>query len=341
MGIRGKTERTELSEGRTVAVEVIPEGSSPDKVDYVVFFLHGSMANRRQFQGMFDGLFHVPEGKKEDINFMCVCYDALGCGESEKPYDTDAYTVDKLVADASAIFDKYAKPDGGNIVLGHSFGTTVCARIRHTIKAPVAATLLLGTAHTMATPIYLFWLPLWILNLIRQQLSDGFLEKAFSPATPMEERVKLQDATGIKNEMYAVKFFYNTLCWASDEDWSALQGPALIIQGADDAITTPEAAEDLYEVILKEAHKASKYATYPFIRFSKLTSPHITPSTLNLIVRHYLLLTLPHPPTTRFVRVHGAGHQVHMEQPGACVSAMQGFLKDAAGIELRSHRDES
>ena len=102
-------------------------------------------------------------------------------------------------------------------------------------------------------------LPLCVLNMLRDTLSEGFLEKAFSPATPREQRLQHTEAGPHKNVMYVVKYFYSNFEWAKSEDWAAIQSPVLIVQGEDDALTVPEQAKALFDHVYDGKHKQNAY----------------------------------------------------------------------------------
>ena len=114
-------------------------------------------------------------------------------------------------------------------------------------KKELKGVVLLGTTESLPPGGHpVFKLPICVLQLMRSYLSEGFLQRAFSPATPYERRVELAGVTSGKNEMYVCKFFYTNFTWAGASDWSALMCPALVLSGADDQITTVEGARSLF-----------------------------------------------------------------------------------------------
>jgi len=299
----------EIRPGRNIALDVYPSGAAKDKYEYMFFFYHGSMAHKGQWKALIDLLNTPPstqetnqgkgKTKRPERNFACVSYDAFGCGASDKPNDADAYLCSELLADALAVYSKYANSTGKNVVMGHSFGTSIVAKLHAALSqspspscAPPCANVLLGTSLEQEGPKGLFSLPLCFLEMIRQKLSDGFLERAFSPATPHEERLRMTE-TKNKNLMYVCQFFYSNFEWATRLEWETISSPTLIIQGDDDAITAPAHARALFDDVLSKSHPGSSYVGIP-----------------------------------------DGGHQVMMEKPKLCEKALRDWLETTCGIGL-------
>ena len=70
--------------------------------------------------------------------FRCIAYDALGNGQSDRPEDTAAYSLDNCVADALAVMD--ATDAGQAILVGLSFGGLIacCIAAYHPERAKAA-----------------------------------------------------------------------------------------------------------------------------------------------------------------------------------------------------------
>ena len=70
--------------------------------------------------------------------FRCIAYDALGNGQSDRPDDTAAYSLDNCVADALAVMD--ATEAGEAILVGLSFGGLLacCLAAYHPERAKAA-----------------------------------------------------------------------------------------------------------------------------------------------------------------------------------------------------------
>ena len=258
-----------------------------------IFFYHGSMSTYKHFSALIDhfkGIYRV------------VAYDALGCGHSEKPVDDwftseSLYSVNNLLLDAIEVFKRYSTKQ--NFLVGHSFGTTIVARIvQHFSKnddtaessmafyRSIRGTILLATAdHMPISRTNIFLLPLWVLELIHPWLSSGFADRAFSPAVDPEIKRQAMQFSGT-NKMHVVKSFYTNIIWGDAEVWEALiNTPALILQGVDDKITSLDKAQRLYDEYLRKNEKSV------------------------------------------FVKLTDVGHQVMQESPPLVISHMESFIQ--------------
>ena len=243
-------ELIEIREGRRLNVLVEQPESSECKG--TIFLFHGSMASLTQFR-------HLSNHYKK--NFRVVSYDAYGCGNSEKPVDDwfgeTKYSVRNLLLDAIEIFLKYATSK--NILVGHSFGTTIVARIVHyfqinpsklTNGAAIVAAILLGTADDMPSRRWsILALPVLVLEWLHPILSAHFADKAFSPSVDPEIKKDAMKLSGT-NEMHVVRSFYVNCEWATPEIWQSCfeMLPVLIVQGLDDKITPIEKAQALSQM---------------------------------------------------------------------------------------------
>ncbi len=230
-----------------------------------IFFFHGSMATLNQFAKLFPVF--------KEMNLRIVAYDALGCGSSTKPvdslFDDSYYLMEELVLDAIEVFTKYASEK--NFLVGHSFGTTVVARIidcYHNLKnypTTINGVILLGTTDKLPSRgPSIFALPVFLLRIIHPILSSRFAGKALSPKCDPETRNEISSQSG-KNEMHVVKSFYRNFQWANESIWTSLASskiPVLICQGEDDAITKPEGALRLFETYFQSSTQ-NKYITIP------------------------------------------------------------------------------
>ena len=238
-----------------------------------LFFYHGSMATKAQFYSLVELLIDSmnkndkKNNNKKDKRYKIILYDAYGCGYSLKPDNSTAYTTEELVADAIAVFDKYSSKKNKNIIVGHSFGTCIVARIAQEIEnrninikrsnsnsnnshivPSLDGCILLGTAlHKDRS--WIFMLPVFILDCIHETLSQGFVKLAFSPSTSEETKKKCLEVNS-KNLMNIVKYFYTNMNWANGDTWDALRrqcpsGHLLVLQGKDDGLTPPELATAL------------------------------------------------------------------------------------------------
>lgn len=258
--------------GRSVFVETRRTGSL-----CTIFFMHGSMATRRQFEDVYSSAALV--------KYNIVAYDALGCGASEKPRDWNAYSTDRLTEDAITIFKKYATKE--NILVGHSFGSSLVARVNRAVSRAhsVVGVVLIGTADHVSNGGHpVFRLPLFILRCLHSYLSAQFDKKAFSPKTSPFLKKKCKSVM-IKNDMFIAQAFYRQLVWAASSDWSSITCPVLVIQGVHDQLTSPTKAISLFDT-----HFAG-------VEESKL------------------------------VLVHDAGHQVMQEKAEEVAQRMQEFFE--------------
>ncbi|KAM3571719.1 hypothetical protein VYU27_006254 [Nannochloropsis oceanica] len=91
-----------------------------------VFLIHGAMATWRQFMRLLPSLSRY---------FRVVCFDAYGCGESPKPAGVDgsAFSTDELFEDLKEVYDRF-KGKGGNILVGHSFGSSQVMRLAECVQ---------------------------------------------------------------------------------------------------------------------------------------------------------------------------------------------------------------
>src|ERR671912_1170262 len=76
--------------------------------------------------------------------FRCIVYDALGNGQSDRPDDTTAYSLNNCVADALAVMD--ATEAGEAILVGLSFGGLLACCIAAYHPERARAAILAGVA---------------------------------------------------------------------------------------------------------------------------------------------------------------------------------------------------
>ena len=89
--------------------------------------------------------------------FRCVTYDGRGNGQSDRPDDVAAYTLDNYVADALAVID--ATRTGPAIVCGLSFGAMIACVLAAYHAERVKAAILVGTAAMHRTRLSLHGKP--------------------------------------------------------------------------------------------------------------------------------------------------------------------------------------
>lgn len=256
----------EIREGRNLFIEEFDfiDNNEEDKI--TLFFYHGSMATYLQFNQLINYF------KRK---YRVIAYDVYGCGQSDKPIDPWTgeeqcpYSTQNLLLDAIAIFERYASTR--NILLGHSFGSTIVGRIVHSYEVngypshkAINGVVLLGTADEMKSggnPIFL--LPLWLLHILHPYLSHGFADRAFSPTVDPIIKQQALSQSG-KNTMHVVQSFYRNYHWADETIWTSISSkPVLILQGEDDQLTLLRKAEALYTKYIQGDNDLSKLVVIP------------------------------------------------------------------------------
>ena len=84
-----------------------------------LFFLHGSMANHKQFERLIENF-------QGDYNI--VAWDAYGCGQSDKPEGWEEYSADEHLDDAIAILQLYKSST--NHLICHRYAHVCAPAIR-------------------------------------------------------------------------------------------------------------------------------------------------------------------------------------------------------------------
>jgi abhydrolase domain-containing protein 8 len=284
----------EIREDRKIYLEHYKNNNQPPESEVTMFFFHGSMASLNQFRDLIDFF-------KKRVNV--VAYDALGCGESDKPVDPwfgeSNYSVDNLLLDAVEVFKKYSTTY--NILIGHSFGTTIVARVIDYFKKKsnfpsdrcyINGYILLGTADTLSIGRPIFYLPVWVLELIHPILSKKFSNRAFSPNASVSAKSKAMMSSG-KNKMHVVKSFYTNSYWSTHDVWMTLTDkPVLIVQGIDDRIT-------------------------PIMKAKKLFETHYSSN-----------------PQSKFISLENVGHQLMQENPEQVINAIFEFINANLGLQI-------
>ena len=232
----------EIRPGRSISV-YDSFSETPDALpEKTVFFFHGSMAHMDQYDAQ------IKEFRSETTRV--IAYDALGCGSSSKPRDYDAYATEELLEDAKTVFSVYGSRGKTNVLVGHSYGTTVVTSVSHDVQSRVSAIVLLGGGTMADGGPGIFYLPEFFLRWIQPLLSKGFLERAFHSET-LEKRTpshkKLIDETVKRsgsNEMHVVVPFYRGMKWTPTSKLENTNVPALWLHGeADGFFSVAQATE--------------------------------------------------------------------------------------------------
>ena len=221
----------EVRPGRLVRILRHQVKGNQNKHRQTLFFFHGSMSSMLAFSSIYAPFMD---------SFDIVAYDALGCGRSDKPLNSSAYTTTELVQDAMAIFDKYAS--NINVLIGHSYGTAQVARVcahlqRNNRENLIKGVVLLGSMDVVVPFKSLFQLPVFILNLLQSYLSKQFVQMALSKHADESLREQMLQQSG-QNSMEVCKYFYLNFEWATSDEWKVIASyPLLLLQGEDDQIT--------------------------------------------------------------------------------------------------------
>lgn len=296
------SEIREFRQGRKLSFTFMRKEEIDDpKSILTLFCIHGSMANQNQFGDLLTAL--QKDLAQQDRKYNVVCFDALGCGESDKPKDMtgDTYSPENILLDAVSVL-QYCGSDN-IIIISHSFGTSITARLIQTpVAEKVKAVILMGTTKSIPDGGHpIFKLPVFILECLQPKLSAGFVKIAFSPKTDEELKHKIL-AQSNRNEMSVCKAFYSKFKWAKDRDWTALRStPVLILQGKDDMITSFDGAQLLFDTFFSGEG------------------------------------ALDH---NRLVAIPDAGHQLMQEKPVQCSSAIIDFLNATGFIGYESPLSE-
>lgn len=218
------------------------------ETDVTVFLFHGAMGSSKQFSMILPDL---------QSKYNVCMYDALGCGDSEKPHVYSDYTSQSLLADAVVVYRKYSTKC--NIIVGHSFGTCIATWIakedaQNNVSSidgkhsRISAVILLGTALS-AESVPIFNWPLLFLRCLSNVLASEGTKVLLSPDASEELKAEVLRANKA-NDMFVVKAFWSQFKWASSEDFLHLnQYPLMIIQSSDDVLTPTAKGKALYDFL--------------------------------------------------------------------------------------------
>ena len=114
----------EIRKNRNISIEYLKCNNNAENPTNITLFLyHGAMGSSSQFDYLLPAL----------QNKFNICkYDALGCGNSDKPHNMDAYNTESLCLDAFEIYKRYSTTY--NILVGHSYGTSLISWLVKDIK---------------------------------------------------------------------------------------------------------------------------------------------------------------------------------------------------------------
>jgi len=234
----------EVRPGRKLSI--VEAGAVLENAAMSVVFVHGSMATWRQGAPLLATLAASP-------SVQVVSWDAFGCGESPKPERWADYATSELLADAVAIVEGKCGTSEVRrrplVLMGHSFGCSLVVRLAQRVQAvglvllcPAAVGMSLGFAKT------LFRLPLFLLNRMKAQLSEGFVSGGIASTSPDS----LRDVCRKHNRrgpMHVCKAFYRQLEECPADTAQALALPMLVVAGVQDQITPAAQVADLVTML--------------------------------------------------------------------------------------------
>jgi pimeloyl-ACP methyl ester carboxylesterase len=196
----------EIRPGRWISVLHIPSRDRPHASRIV--FVHGACARMQQFEHQ---IRHFSR-----LGFEIVAYDALGCGESDKPYSSNSYSLTEMYADLSALITQYSS-SSKCILIGHSMGGAMVNRIasvetaRDLIRcAVVIAPPFCESAESLRSRVRLLTLPIPLLWLIRPYFSHQTSRLLFGPSVDLVLVAQEREASG-RNPIYMFRAFYSGL----------------------------------------------------------------------------------------------------------------------------------
>jgi pimeloyl-ACP methyl ester carboxylesterase len=231
-------ELIEIRPGRTLSI-AIAEGA-PDS-DVTIFFCHGAGGNKNQWRHQWQAL--AGTGPR------LVAWDCMGHGKSPQPRRKSAYAGSELVADYRAVVERYGSAH--NILIAHSYGTRLTlAMLAASGEGRVDGAVLFGPpppeANFRRGPIA--WLPAFVLEWMRPQLSRGFRERAWHPATD-PALIRAEEAETKGNSLFMMKSLLTQAVTLDPSSWQGLTLPITVVAGDGDRLTPPDGAERLARML--------------------------------------------------------------------------------------------
>ncbi|MBZ0306063.1 MAG: alpha/beta hydrolase, partial [Anaerolineae bacterium] len=132
----------------------------PESAEQTILLQHG-------YAGCAETWEHQINHFALTLNYRVVVPDLRGHGQSDAPYSR--YTMDELVADLYAIREHLKLPDKF-VLVGHSFGGSICIEYANTYPETLEKLILIATAGEYPLPRAVAWLsrvpvtifrPLW------------------------------------------------------------------------------------------------------------------------------------------------------------------------------------
>lgn len=281
----------------------------------LLVFIHGLGGSVAQFHPLLTSLSN---------SASCLAIDFPGCGRSQfAPTSWDAYSPECLIDLAETIINDYREEDQGVVLIGHSMGTAIAARIANkkyphhslppsSVMGVVAICPVAGPLPESATRAFrrLLWLPDFIFNLWRAWDGWGGPESAsvkrfVGPggdleARQLQYRFNRQSRTPVFRRMAwgLLPVFIQGKptggLWGS-ASWSDLDVPIFLVGGQYDKVTPPEIIREIEE-LLKATDKAQSSVRVSSERDAGMDSvtgantlgEAAAPVNLNTIVRDHI-----------------------------------------------------
>lgn len=232
----------------------------------LVVFIHGLGGCVAQFHPLLTSLVN---------SASCLAVDLPGCGLSQfAPTSWDAYTIDALTDLLETVINSYREKDQGLVLVAHSMGTALAARIANRqsayyMRPPSHVMGLIAICPVSGPPApavvtnfrRLLWLPEFIFNIWRAWDRRGGPESAsvkrfVGPGADLETR-QLQN--GFNSQSRTPVF--RRMAWAllpthyvdgkpvgglfGEPTWAGLKIPVFLIGGEHDNVTPPKEIETI------------------------------------------------------------------------------------------------
>ncbi|KAH9900430.1 Alpha/Beta hydrolase protein [Xylariomycetidae sp. FL2044] len=232
----------------------------------LIVFIHGLGGSVAQFHPLLTSLTNVAS---------CLAIDLPGCGRSKfSTRSWDAYTPEALIELIETIIDDYRSHDQGIILIGHSMGTALAARLANkradNIMGLVAICPVDGPPPEKAALFMrkFLWMPECLFNLYRAFDRRGGLESAsvrrfVGPSADLETR-ELQYQFNCQSRTPV----FRRMAWGclpnyvngepkgglfGEPTWAGLNVPVYLIGGEYDTVTPPEMIKTIQELFQSPA----------------------------------------------------------------------------------------
>ncbi|OTA91859.1 hypothetical protein M434DRAFT_32388 [Hypoxylon sp. CO27-5] len=243
----------------------------------LLVFIHGLGGSIAQFNPVLTSLVN---------SASCLAIDFPGCGRSQfAPTSWEAYTTDALTDLLETVIEGYREKDQGLVLVAHSMGTAIAARIANKqsayyLRPPshvmglIAICPVSGPAPPKAVRIFrtLLWLPEFIFNLWRAWDRWGGPESAsvkrfVGPGADLETR-QMQDRFNSQSRTPV----FRRMAWGAlpkyidgkpvgglfgEPTWAGLDIPVFLVGGEYDAVTPPKEVKKIQGLIESAAKPAA------------------------------------------------------------------------------------